>query len=147
VIQRIRDPAERKSGACVPRSAGARPLDGKRAIGIASGSRLVFLAGQVAQDGDGQLVGPGDLAAQVEQAMLNVAAGLEAAGATFDDVAKTTLYVVDWDQSKMEPLVTGFGRAAEQLGSISVSPVTLVPVPRLFEEGHLIEIEVTAVLA
>ena len=67
----------------------------------------MFLAGQVAQDGDGQLVGPGDLAAQVEQAMLNVAAGLEAAGATFDDVAKTTLYVVDWDQSKMEPLVTG----------------------------------------
>jgi enamine deaminase RidA (YjgF/YER057c/UK114 family) len=116
-------------------------------IGIASGSRLVFLAGQVAQDGDGRLVGSGDLAAQVEQAMLNVAAGLEAAGATFGDVAKTTLYVVDWEGSKMEPLVAGFGRAAAKLGSISVSPVTLVPVPRLFEEGHLIEIEVTAVLA
>ena len=71
-------------------------------VGIAQGSRLVFLAGQVAEDGDGNLVGAGDLAAQMEQAMLNVAAGLEAAGATFDDVAKTTLYVVDWDESKME---------------------------------------------
>ena len=56
-------------------------------VGIAQGSRLEFLAGQVAQDGEGQLVGAGDLAAQMEQAMLNVAAGLEAAGATFDDVA------------------------------------------------------------
>jgi enamine deaminase RidA (YjgF/YER057c/UK114 family) len=115
-------------------------------IGIASGSRLVFLAGQVAQDGDGELVGAGDLAAQMEQAMLNVAAGLETAGATFDDVAKTTLYVVDWDELKMEQLVTGFGRAAEKIGNASVSPATLVPVPRLFQEGYLVEVDVMAVL-
>jgi enamine deaminase RidA (YjgF/YER057c/UK114 family) len=115
-------------------------------IGIASGSRLVFLAGQVAQDGEGRLVGAGDLAAQMEQAMLNVAAGLDTAGATLDDVAKTTLYVVDWDEAKLEQLVAGFGRAAERIGSASVTPVTLVPVPRLFEEGHLVEVEVTAVL-
>ena len=115
-------------------------------VAIASGSRLVFLAGQVAQDGEGALVGPGDLAAQMEQAMLNVAAGLDAAGATFDDVAKTTLYVVDWDESKMQPLVEGFGRAAARIGAASLVPTTLVPVPRLFEEGYLVEVEVTAVL-
>ena len=116
-------------------------------IGIASGSRLVFLAGQVAQNSDGELVGAGDLPAQMEQAMMNVAAGLEAAGATLDDVAKTTLYVVDWDESKVEQLFAGFQRAAERIGGASGAPVTLVPVPRLFEEGHLVEIEVTAVLA
>ena len=116
-------------------------------ISIASGSRLVFLAGQVSQDAEGELVGAGDLAAQMEQAMLNVAAGLDAAGATFDDVAKSTFYVVDWDVSKMEQLVAGFGRAAERIGAASVAPVTLVPVSRLFEEGYLIELEVTAVLA
>jgi enamine deaminase RidA (YjgF/YER057c/UK114 family) len=115
-------------------------------VAIASGSRLVFLAGQVAQNSDGDLVGAGDLAAQMEQAMLNVAAGLDAAGATFDDVAKTTLYVVDWDESKMEPLVAGFGRAAARIGAAALVPTTLVPVPRLFEEGYLIEVEVTAVL-
>jgi enamine deaminase RidA (YjgF/YER057c/UK114 family) len=115
-------------------------------VGIASGSRIVFLAGQVAQNSEGELVGAGDLAAQMEQAMLNVAAGLDAAGATFDDVAKVTMYVVDWDESRMEQLVTGFSRAAERIGNASVSPTTLVPVPRLFEQGYLVELDVTAVL-
>jgi enamine deaminase RidA (YjgF/YER057c/UK114 family) len=115
-------------------------------VGIASGSRLVFLAGQVASDGDGNLVGAGDLTAQTEQAVVNVAAGLEQAGATFDDVAKVTLYIVDWDESKMGPLIEGFGRAAARTGGAAVAPTTLVPVPRLFEEGYLIEVDVTAVL-
>ncbi len=115
-------------------------------IAIASGSRVVFLAGQVAQDADGELVGAGDLAAQMEQAMLNVAAGLDAAGATIADIAKTTLYVVDWDESKLEQLLAGFGRAAERLGAAASAPATLIPVPRLFEPGHLVEVEVTAVL-
>jgi enamine deaminase RidA (YjgF/YER057c/UK114 family) len=106
----------------------------------------VFLAGQVASDSDGKLVGAGDLAAQTEQAVVNVAAGLDQAGATFDDVAKVTLYIVDWDESKMEPLVAGFGQAAARIGGAAVAPTTLVPVPRLFEEGYLIEVDVTAVL-
>ena len=117
-------------------------------VGIASGSRLVFLAGQVAQDGEGDLVGAGDLAAQMEQAMMNVAAGLDAAGATFDDVAKTTIYVVDWDESKMEQLMAGFMRAAAATRRRArCRPSTLVPVPRLFEKGYLVEVDVTAVLA
>ena len=116
-------------------------------VGIARGSRLVFLAGQVAQDGEGNLVGEGDLAAQMEQAMLNVGAGLEAAGATFDDVAKTTVYVVDWDESKLGHLIAGVARAAEKIRNASASPTTLVPVPRLFAKGYLVEVDVTAVLA
>ena len=116
-------------------------------VGIASGNRIVFLAGQVAQDGEGNLVGAGDLAAQTEQAVLNVAAGLDAAGATFDDVSKTTIYVVDWDESKLEELITGFGRAASRIGGASVAPATLVPVPRLFQKGYLVEVDVTAVLS
>ena len=115
-------------------------------IAVASGSRVVFLAGQVAQNGLGELVGAGDLAAQMEQALVNVAAGLEAAGATVADVAKTTLYVVDWDESKLEQLFAGFARASERIGAASSAPVTLIPVPRLFEAGHLVEVEVTAVL-
>ena len=116
-------------------------------VSIASGSRLVFLAGQVSQDADGELVGDGDLAAQTEQAMLNVATCLEAAGATLADVARTTLYVVDWDESKLEQLSAGFLRAAERLGGAPLVPTTLVSVPLIFREGYLIEIESTAVLA
>jgi enamine deaminase RidA (YjgF/YER057c/UK114 family) len=115
-------------------------------VGIATGSRLVFLAGQVAQSTAGELVGAGDLAAQTEQALLNVGAGLDAAGATFDDVAKLTLYVVDWDEGKMEQLMAGVMRAAERLNAAPLVPSTLVPVPRLFQEGYLIELDVTAVL-
>jgi enamine deaminase RidA (YjgF/YER057c/UK114 family) len=115
-------------------------------VGIATGSRIVFLAGQVSQSADGDLVGPGDLARQTEQALVNVAAGLDAAGGTFEDVAKSTVYVVDWDESKMEELMAGVASAAERLGAAPLVPTTLVPVPRLFEEGYLIEIDVTAVL-
>lgn len=115
-------------------------------VSVASGGRLVFLAGQVSQNAEGELVGAGDLGAQAEQALVNVAAGLEAAGATLDDVAKITLYLVDWDDSKMDALMAGYGRAAQRLGSAPIVPVTLVPVPRLFADGYLIEVDVTAVL-
>jgi enamine deaminase RidA (YjgF/YER057c/UK114 family) len=115
-------------------------------VSIARGSRLVFLAGQVSRATDGSLVGEGDLAAQTAQAMRNVAAGLEAAGATLEDVAKVTLYIVDWDESKMEQLMAGVMAAAGELGGAPVASSTLVPVARLFEPGYLIEIDVTAVV-
>ena len=58
----------------------------------------------------------GDLASQSEQAYPNVAAALNAAGASFNDVAKVMAYVVDWIPEKMEQLVSGATRAAEKLG-------------------------------
>jgi enamine deaminase RidA (YjgF/YER057c/UK114 family) len=49
-----------------------------RQVAVATGSKLVFVAGQIAKDADGRTVGPGDLAAQSEQAYLNVATALAA---------------------------------------------------------------------
>ena len=116
-------------------------------VAVASGSKTVYLAGQVSSDENGDIVGDGDLAAQTEQALVNVHTCLEAAGATFADVVKTTMYVVDWDESKLEQIVAGSIGAAERLGSAPpLVPVTLIPVPRLFEQGHLIEIDSTAVI-
>lgn len=60
----------------------------------ATGSRLVFVAGQVADDVRGNLVGDGDLAAQARQAFANVGRALSAAGARPDQVARITIYVV-----------------------------------------------------
>ncbi len=81
-----------------------------RQVAAATGARTVFLAGQVARTADGAGVGAGDLAAQVEQAYMTVATALAAVGGSFDDVAKLTLYIVDWSEEKMAAL--GAGRRA-----------------------------------
>lgn len=117
-----------------------------RQVAVASGSRMVFLAGQVARTADGEPVGEGDLAAQVEQAYANVTTALAAVGGSFDDVAKLTLYVVDWEPSKMADLGAGVARAIERLGIDPLKPVTLIGVAALGEPDLLVEVEAIAVL-
>ncbi|MFB4262440.1 RidA family protein [Nonomuraea sp. GTA35] len=117
-----------------------------RQMSIATGSKLVFLAGQVARDAQGRPVGEGDLAAQVEQAYLNIGTALAAAGGSFDDVAKLTVYVVDWTPDKMPLLGEGVARAAAKLGVDPVKPITLLGVAALGEPDLLVEVEATAVL-
>lgn len=117
-----------------------------RQVSIGTGSKLVFVAGQVARDGEGNRVGEGDLAAQAEQAYLNVGAALAAAGAALDDLAKLTIYVVDWRLDLMPVLMEGINRAFARLGGGSLAPVTLIGVAALAEPDLLIEIEATAVV-
>ena len=118
-----------------------------RQVGIATGSRLVFLAGQVARDADGAPVGAGDLAAQVEQAFRNVTIAIGAVGGTFADIAKLTVYVVDWSPEKLEALGEGVGRVSAELGIDPRKPFTLIGVTSLGEPDLLVEVEATAVLA
>jgi enamine deaminase RidA (YjgF/YER057c/UK114 family) len=110
------------------------------------GGRTVHVAGQSAMNAELELIGPGDLTAQTEQALRNVATALAAAGASMDDVVRATLHVVDWDPSKLDLLMDGVMRAAGDVGA-PVAALTLVPVPRLYEDGMLIEIGVEAVVA
>ncbi|MFD7280345.1 RidA family protein [Streptomyces sp. NPDC059862] len=117
-----------------------------RQLSVATGSKLVFLAGQVARDADGRPVGEGDFAAQVEQCYLNVATALAGIGGSFDDVAKLTIYVVDWSPEKMPLLGEGVGRAAAKLGIDPVKPITLLGVAALGEADLLVEVEATAVI-
>lgn len=117
-----------------------------RQVAVATGTRTVFMAGQVARDADGQPVGPGDLAAQVEQVYLNIATGLAAAGGTFDDVVKLTVYVVGWNESMLPSLGEGVGRAAAQIGLDLTKPVTLLSVTGLGEPDLLVEIDAVAIL-
>ncbi|PZG23338.1 RidA family protein [Nonomuraea aridisoli] len=124
---------------------GLPQVDVYRQVAVASGSRLVFVAGQVAWDADGVTVGAGDLAAQVEQCYLNVATALAGAGATFDDVVRLTVYVVDWTPDKMTAFLDGIARAATRLGTTPVPPATLIGVAALHAPEHLIEVEATAV--
>ncbi|GAA3130586.1 RidA family protein [Planomonospora alba] len=125
---------------------GLPEVDVYRQVSIASGSRLVFIAGQVAWDADEATVGEGDLAAQVEQCYLNIATALAEVGGSFGDVAKLTVHVVDWTPDKMPRLLEGISRAAAKLGVTPVPPATLLGVAALDIPDHLVEIEAIAVL-
>ncbi|MEV0523155.1 RidA family protein [Streptomyces sp. NPDC050439] len=125
---------------------GLPKIDAYHQVSVATGSKLVFLAGQVAWDAEGVTVGEDDLAAQVEQCYLNVATALAGVGASFDDVAKLTVYVVDWTPDKMPLFLEGAARAAAKLGITPVPPGTLIGVAALDVPAHLVEVEATAVI-
>ncbi len=118
-----------------------------RQVAVATGTKMVFIAGQVARDADGEAVGIGDLAAQTDQAFRNVATAVEAAGGSFADVAQLTVYVVDWSPDKMAALGEGAMRAALAAGVDPLKPITLIGVAALGEPDLLIEIEAIAVVA
>jgi enamine deaminase RidA (YjgF/YER057c/UK114 family) len=125
---------------------GLPKIDVYQQVSIASGSKLVFIAGQVSWDAEGVTIGKGDLAVQVEQSYLNVGTALAEVGGSFDDVAKLTFYVVDWTPDQMPQLLEGISRAAARLGVTPTPPATLIGVAALDVPDHLVEIEATAVL-
>jgi enamine deaminase RidA (YjgF/YER057c/UK114 family) len=114
-------------------------------VAVATGSQLIFVAGQVAFDERGGIVAPGDLERQVEQAFINAGHALEAAGATFADVAKTTIYVTKWSIDQLPQFGAGFARAAQKLGITTRPPASLIGVEVLFHPDIRVEIEVIAV--
>jgi 2-iminobutanoate/2-iminopropanoate deaminase len=101
---------------------------------------LLFLSGFVPVDGEGRLVGGDDVVAQVRQVFANLAAVLEAAGVTFGDVVKVTVYLTDIsDRARINPVrqeVFGATRPAS----------TLVEVSALVVPGAKVEIDAIAVL-
>jgi enamine deaminase RidA (YjgF/YER057c/UK114 family) len=104
---------------------------------------VVWVAGQTAQNAKGEVVGKGDLKAQVNQVWENLKLALAASGATFKDVVKITTYVVNYTPSMRDDL-----RAARLrfMGSTEPPAATLVGVQSLASEDWLVEIEVTAVI-
>ena len=115
-------------------------------MSIATGSRTVYVSGQVARDAQGRPVGAGDLAAQVEQVYENLITALAGVGGTFDDIARMTCYVVDWRPELMPQLIEGAMRVAGRRGISPIRPITLIGVTALAEPDMLVEVEATAVL-
>jgi enamine deaminase RidA (YjgF/YER057c/UK114 family) len=109
---------------------------------VATGHRLVFVAGQVAVDAEGNVVGPGDLAAQARQVFANVGRALAAAGARPDNVVKITTYVVH-HRPEYRPLISD-ARAAV-FGDHKPTSM-LVGVEALALPDYLIEVEAIAVV-
>ena len=126
--------------------AGLPKIDVYRQVSVGTGSKLVFVAGQVAFDADGATVGEGDLAAQVEQSYLNIGTALAEVGASFEDVAKLTVYVVDWTPEKMPLFLEGVARASTKLGVTPLAPGTLIGVAALASPDYLVEVEAAAII-
>jgi len=107
--------------------------------------RTAFLAGQVAVDADGNLVGAGDLGAQTRQALANLELVLDALGASWQDVAKLGWYVVDVTQ------VQAIRDARDEvlrpaLGEVPNPASTLVQVAALFRPEFLVEVDAVVAL-
>ena len=60
--------------------------------------RLIFIAGQLARDKNGNIVGAGDMRAQLRQTLENLKTALEGAGVTLKDLVRTNTYVTDIDE-------------------------------------------------
>lgn len=104
---------------------------------------MVFVAGQISLDRDGNVVGAGDLRAQTTRVLENVKAALAAAGATFADVVKMNTYVVNLDAAAL-PIIREV--RSQYFPAENPPASTLVGVTALAVEGLLIEVEVVAVL-
>jgi enamine deaminase RidA (YjgF/YER057c/UK114 family) len=105
---------------------------------------IVYLAGQVASDASGKLVGEGNFEAQAEQVFRNLKIAVEAAGGTMADIVKLNIYLVaEVDQAEVPKL-----RAIRNRYVNTEKPPasTLVVVSRLAQPGWLIEIEAVAAL-
>ena len=108
-------------------------------VSVQGGGRRVNVGGQLALDKDGNVIGKGDMRAQIEQAGKNVQTCLEAAGAKLSDLVLTRAYVTDGDAFKANA-----GLLARYLGPQSPNS-TVSAVPMLAAgSGFLVEIEAVA---
>jgi len=118
---------------------GLAPPRGYTHVVDVPAGRMVYVAGQVAFDAKGNVVGPGDVRAQTEQVFRNLKIALESAGATFADVVKLNWYVRDASQ------IAVYREVREQfLGDGPRPASTLVEVKGLVRDDLLIEIEAVA---
>ena len=108
------------------------------AQGIQVGN-TIYVSGQVAQDGNGALVGEGAMELQARQVFANIEAVLAVAGARLDDIVRITTYITDMSQYGQYTKVRKelFPRA--DIASATVSN------PMLVNAKCLIEIEATAI--
>ena len=112
------------------------------AVAITGGGRLVYVAGQVAYDRDGKVVGKGDMRAQSVQVFDNVTHALRAAGAGWDDVIKMNGYMVG-----LNPAAVDAYREVRSKYLKALPASTLVGVECLVHPDLLLEVEVVAAVA
>ena len=107
---------------------------------IPPGATQIYVGGQNAVDGDGNLVGAGDVVAQVEQTMANLQTALQAAGATMSDLVSLMVIMVEGVD-----LLAGYGAAARHLAVGEGAPLVTAAIVRgLAVPGVLVEVSAVA---
>jgi enamine deaminase RidA (YjgF/YER057c/UK114 family) len=109
---------------------------------VAKGTRLVFVSGQEPEDVHGRLVGRGDLSVQARQVFANLGRALTAASARPEQVARITVYVVDYRRDEHLPIIE---RARVELFGDHKAADVVVGVAAL-SPGYLIEVDAIAVI-
>ena len=110
-------------------------------IAMVTGGAIVFVAGQVALDKSGNVVGRNDFGAQVQQVFENLKAAVEAAGGDFSDVIKLNSYFLDLSH------LSKFREVRDKYVNLENPPVsTAIQVPGLFRPEFLVEIEAVAIV-
>lgn len=120
---------------------GLHPAPGFSHVAIATGTRVVHLAGQVALADDFSIVGGDDLGEQTKAAMRNVKTAIDAVGVTWGDIVRRTIYTLH--PTEYETITAAID---EVTGGAAHPAQTIVGVTGLAVPGLLIEIECTAVL-
>ncbi|MGO8947034.1 MAG: RidA family protein [Ktedonobacterales bacterium] len=106
-----------------------------------TGGQTIYVAGQVALDAAGNLVGPGDFRLQAQQIFENIKTALDAVGADFRHVVKLNMYVVDRTQLPMLREIRDL-----YINTQAPPASTLVEVRSLAQDGFLLEVEAIASL-
>lgn len=110
---------------------------------VATGSRVVFLAGQTALDADGKIVGD-TLPEQFERALTNLLTALRAAGGTPADLARVTVYATDVAAYRVH--ARELGGLWRELAGRDYPAMAVVEVVRLWDERAMVELDGFAVL-
>ncbi len=102
--------------------------------------KTIYVGGQDAVNAQGEIVGKGDIAEQTEQVMKNLQTALSACGATFDNLVKLTIHIVQG-----QDLYRGFQASQKYLGGLKNPPaITGFFVAALAHPDFLVEIDATA---
>lgn len=116
-------------------------------VSVASGQRMINVAGQIARDEHANKLFPGDLAGQLAHALRNTARGLAGAGASFADVTRLRFFVARWEPSQYDDFVAGLESVIDELGIPQpLPPLSVIGVDYLFEPDVLVEVEAEAVI-
>ncbi|MDH6453512.1 MULTISPECIES: RidA family protein [unclassified Streptomyces] len=110
---------------------------------VASGSRVVFLAGQTALDADGKVVGE-SLPEQFEKALTNLLTALKASGGGPSDLARVTVYATDIAAYRTH--AAELGRIWKELAGRNYPAMAVVEVVRLWDDQAAVELDGFAVL-
>jgi enamine deaminase RidA (YjgF/YER057c/UK114 family) len=110
---------------------------------IATGGRLVFLAGQTALDSAGTIVGD-TVVEQFELALANLLTALDAAGGLATDLASLTVYVVDLADYRAHG--KEIGAVWRRLAGRNYPAMAAIGVSRLWDEAALVEVQGFAVI-